>query len=493
MKFLNDQIFVNLTNLSVPAAGTYPYTVKDSANNTLFVGNTFLNLSQTSVQFDITDIAANQRWLPTQLLTTTIPSIATKVNMSDRYTVNLSVSNVSYSGQSDAVILAYRYPYEKLYLNKTPLADTASGWRSVLMLQGLDSERLDLTPIYPLTDSDQYKVMHVFQIPNTLDGLSISVVVDGARSYSQAYTAHKPATLIQLSLSTIYNADDEESLNWSVIDDYSISFDDDKNEYYADSSHVIGNYCMDMKVGDVWTSLSTVSITDTSSNLLSYESILTEAMIDSISANGIRVGFGHGGPLCDESYVVIKPTDMTKLKAGQSIEIEADFYCDSAQQGPWYIESMTMIVSLDPALPTVMKVGSTIIADFETDCIHDFFLQWQDRFGSIQSQPFRAVNLFSESLDREEVIDYHSTRRLATVKAQPRWRVSTDWIHEHFYPYYESIYVSPFLRLYDVKEDKAYNVILTDSNYEEKTYKNQRNLFNLTLELEATNAQNIIY
>ena len=75
------------------------------------------------------------------------------------------------------------------------------------------------------------------------------------------------------------------------------------------------------------------------------------------------------------------------------------------------------------------------------------------------------------------------------------YRVSaTDYISEKLYPFYESIFVSPYLQLYDAKEDKLYDVILVNTEYDEKTFNNQsRNLFNLQLEVELDTTQKIIY
>lgn len=127
-------------------------------------------------------------------------------------------------------------------------------------------------------------------------------------------------------------------------------------------------------------------------------------------------------------------------------------------------------------------------------CPSRYYLQWRDRYGSQQTQPFGKTETYSESLTRSEVKNYQNVRRLANVEIQPKWKINSGWLNDSVYPYYESLFVSPYLKLYDAKEDKSYDVIITDSEYTEKTYKNQGNqLFNLELNLEENKTQKILY
>ena len=61
-------------------------------------------------------------------------------------------------------------------------------------------------------------------------------------------------------------------------------------------------------------------------------------------------------------------------------------------------------------------------------------------------------------------------------------------------PFYESIFVSPYLQLIDVENNKIYDVVLKDTEYTEKTFNNQGNqLFNLSLELELNKNQKLVW
>jgi len=44
---------------------------------------------------------------------------------------------------------------------------------------------------------------------------------------------------------------------------------------------------------------------------------------------------------------------------------------------------------------------------------------------------------------------------LIGVEQQEKYTINTGWLDEWKFPYYESIFVSPTLYLYDVKNDKG--------------------------------------
>ena len=123
-----------------------------------------------------------------------------------------------------------------------------------------------------------------------------------------------------------------------------------------------------------------------------------------------------------------------------------------------------------------------------------YFLKWRDRYGMPQCQPFKGTHTYSEGVEKSTITNYQNIKRLTDVAVNSKWKLNSDWISERLYPFYESIFVSPWLQLYDAKEDKLYSVILTNTDYTEKTFKNQnRSLFNLQLDVELDSKQTIIY
>ena len=125
-------------------------------------------------------------------------------------------------------------------------------------------------------------------------------------------------------------------------------------------------------------------------------------------------------------------------------------------------------------------------------CKSRYYLLWQDRYGSYQSQPFKGKMEYSENIENSEYVSYTGERHKYNVQVQPKWKINSGWITEDLYPFYESIYVSPILRLYDTETETEYDVILND-NYVEKKYVNSKSMLNLQLNLEATEKQNITY
>lgn len=126
-------------------------------------------------------------------------------------------------------------------------------------------------------------------------------------------------------------------------------------------------------------------------------------------------------------------------------------------------------------------------------CKERYYLLWQDRYGSYQSQPFKGKMEYSEDITNEEILSYTGRRRKSNVVVQPKWKLNSGWIKEQLFPFYESIYVSPILKLYDTKTQHEYDVILKDTPYVEKKYLNDKKLLSIELNLEATEIQNIIY
>lgn len=125
-------------------------------------------------------------------------------------------------------------------------------------------------------------------------------------------------------------------------------------------------------------------------------------------------------------------------------------------------------------------------------CPKRYYLQWQDRFGGYQSQAFSDYATFTETFDVTETENYKGERKKSYIQVQPKWKINSGWIPEDWYFIYESIFISPTLILYDTYKDKSYQVILND-NYTEKTYRSEKKMLNLTLELEEISKQNIIY
>lgn len=165
-----------------------------------------------------------------------------------------------------------------------------------------------------------------------------------------------------------------------------------------------------------------------------------------------------------------------------------------------YKEDFTSEYSLTPQFNTSFNqyempseyIGKCPIAIIE-GCYSRYYLAWMDRYGDYMSQPFEGKYEYSEDFEKSEMKDYKLKRRIIHNEIQPKWKLNSTWINEEFYPFYEAIFTSPYLLLYDTKTDRAWNVILSDNSYFEKTFKNQKKLFNLEINVEANTKQNYIF
>lgn len=127
-------------------------------------------------------------------------------------------------------------------------------------------------------------------------------------------------------------------------------------------------------------------------------------------------------------------------------------------------------------------------------CPAKYYLQWQDRLGSVQSQPFDGTDTISFDYETDTIKNSFGEKRVLNSEQTIKWKINSGWISEKLYPFYESIFVSPYLRLYDTENDISYSVLVTDKTFTEKTFaNNSHQLFNLTLNLELNKTQKCLW
>ena len=149
----------------------------------------------------------------------------------------------------------------------------------------------------------------------------------------------------------------------------------------------------------------------------------------------------------------------------------------------------------DTQLPTLVistrnHIHQVAVIDL---CPAKYYLQWVDRAGGIQCQPFKGKPTYSEDFTKVQIQSGIGYKRNVNLQSSSKWVLNTDWLNQDMYPYYESIFTSPYLLLYDAENDRSYNVLATDKSYTEKTRENQNKMFNLTLNVVANKTQNMYY
>ena len=126
-------------------------------------------------------------------------------------------------------------------------------------------------------------------------------------------------------------------------------------------------------------------------------------------------------------------------------------------------------------------------------CPAQYYVQWIDRYGTYQCQPFSKISTFSNDYSTTHMISYDKVKKPIFKTVNSTWNLNSDFITEDKLPYYESLFVSPKVILYDSNNDMSYNVVLTDTKFVEKTFANQqRRMFNLQITLEKANEQYIL-
>ena len=126
-------------------------------------------------------------------------------------------------------------------------------------------------------------------------------------------------------------------------------------------------------------------------------------------------------------------------------------------------------------------------------CPAQYYVQWIDRYGTYQCQPFSKISTFSNDYSTTHMISYDKVKKPIFKTVNSTWNLNSEFIPEDKLPYYESLFVSDKVILYDSKNDMSYNVVLTDTKFVEKTFANQqRRMFNLQITLEKANEQYIL-
>ena len=124
-------------------------------------------------------------------------------------------------------------------------------------------------------------------------------------------------------------------------------------------------------------------------------------------------------------------------------------------------------------------------------CPARYYLKWIDRKGGIQCQAFKNKDIFSEDIVTQTIRNFTGHIRKVFWDVKSKWTINTDWLSDAVYPIYESIFLSPYLELIDTKEGLVHKVLVTNDSFVEKNFSNQKQMFNMTLNLEADKNQNI--
>lgn len=511
--------------------GVYRYDVMVNGE-IVFIGNTYLEGGKNPI-IDTTDIIKNY----VDVNKPPFSTIGEKSNVYKNVSVKLYIDGSEYTQTIDKFMI-----YENPHFNSnvsTPILDSfvTQNIITMPMLQGWDynAKKGYLVPTYPAVASENFTFDMVCGYQNMPLINDFSVNYNNGLIDKPKYIQVSGGGVYQYSLPLSWllrGVDGSDYVYDTITDLFSFStfapyysYEDKVDEVggnellireYTNTRYAEGNPALPLTnqytrvyytngTNEI-VKFSTVGDSDGADNYTityKFTNILT---IDHIN---IYFEFDDGG----EEVLTITPnvTNWTQINSVDNsldrLTINLGMKPDGGFVVNEYITIITDKIILD-MIATVCDVKSmdvitfspvmssnrykSTIANFDNQS--RYFLKWKDRYGMPQVQPFGGTYKYGESITKNTIVNYLNTKKIIDISNAPKWVLNTKWIKQEYYPFYESIFVSPYLQLYDAVEDKIYNVILKNTEYDEKTFNNQsRQLFNLQLEVELDTKEYMIY
>lgn len=468
--YLDENITVTWT-IPTTIVGNKRYRI--SINNTVVFNGYVYYTGQPILTVDITDIcrslANDSTWIK-------LSGSGVVNNVSTSVQAAVYINNTWITTQR-SVTFAYRYPKLISSLNNT---FNNTGIYSVL--QGNNSGNLTLVPRFPYISTNNSGFRALLHCTGATTDIQFGGALIGDNSYST--TANQFNRVVQ-SLTNFYQGamyypDGSSLLNAITV-----------------NSGVHGNAAwvtpIEGKFQTVVPNQFTVWIEDAQHNRLAFQTLALNPLVSNYEvilpcdhhAVTLCLGDDTGGDylISDISNCPFILTDGRQFKFSFK---SAGYDPNSAQMK--YID----IVAVNEYSDAVAKAGGRVIANIDF-CPAKYYLQWVDRFGGVQSQPVYGKPTFKQSYTRTVLESYQGVRRDGVVTSVPSFVVNTGWIDENLFPYWESVFVSPYLYLYDVENDTTYPVICTTNSYQEKTHHKEKTLLNIEFTFEQDKKQVILH
>lgn len=152
--------------------------------------------------------------------------------------------------------------------------------------------------------------------------------------------------------------------------------------------------------------------------------------------------------------------------------------------------------------PTIKGEGYTVSAVYDgedkTLAVIDYdpaeyYLMWVNRHGAAQCQPFCRKNTLNESVSSSYITTLTNKSVNSHKTVEFTWTLNSHWLTYNEHGEFESLLVSKYVWLYDVKKGLLYPVNVTDSKWSYKNPNNNKRPFNLTVNVKSSQTQNIVY
>lgn len=268
--------------------------------------------------------------------------------------------------------------------------------------------------------------------------------------------------------------------------DYSYFLDD--SEYFVDTRLMVDckvtSGAIDYNVGRVyyydlplWKTEPTIEY-DTTINLLLAETTNKVPRVPAIKTGFMQIG-----------ATIFSSINQNVYYWSDTERIEHPYLVAAEDRILFIQERLSYIFEEEATIPSFLWLGTetekvTKIAELLPKCHSDYYLSWIDRTGGWNCQPFDGRYDFSEQFKTETTTNLFNERRPMRKEVSGKWILNTKFLTEEDYKMYEPILWSKYLYLYDVRNDKGFYVIVTNTTYNEKLFKNEKGLFTFGVEVE---------
>lgn len=166
------------------------------------------------------------------------------------------------------------------------------------------------------------------------------------------------------------------------------------------------------------------------------------------------------------------------------------FYYEKYEALEYRLEGLgTVDDQLDEYIPPQYKAKIATI----NQCSYRYYLKWIDRFGGVNYQPMKGKGTYSESVDTTTITNKYEHKRVIGKNITSSWKLNSGHINELEYITFEGLFNSPIVQLFDTEQNKAFNVLVSNSDYTEQSFKNNKKFLNFNIEVVLDKSFNQLY
>lgn len=192
---------------------------------------------------------------------------------------------------------------------------------------------------------------------------------------------------------------------------------------------------------------------------------------------------------------IMTANEMRDLGLFNSTLNKKSVYTHKLKNGLYNVQGDVKIELLYAELPSgtddgAMPIKRLPIAVIDL-CPSDFYIEWNDRMGGVQSQRFTRYSTRNDNYNRNTMLDANDKTVVWSTEMSTRWTMRSEWVRKEDLPIFESMLVSDDIHLFVTATGQYHKVIPRSSSFDEQW--NKRGLIRFEVELELDNKQFILY